>query len=132
MPQINQLGGVQLLDLPVKNFTGSDIPDGTALIFDVANLATSNLPAGVVTSTGTTGIGFASGVIPTGKTGLMRVYGIAVAIAGGTINPNDVLMTNASGQVVTQTAAAPQVGYCLSAAVATDKVQVLISRSKNA
>ena len=138
MAVINQLAGTHLLDLPVRNYGVSAIVEGACVMLDTANPATSSGAAGVVlTASAANAIGFAVNAIPAGGSGLVRVQGIAVAnpLVGTTIAAGAPVMTNATGTIVPQTAAAAQIGYAWSAvttAVAGDKVLVLIDRAKNA
>jgi hypothetical protein len=133
MAQINQLGGVDVLSLPVKNYGGSDIPDGSCVILDTANPGSSNSPRGVtLPASDVKAWGFAIGTIPAGKVGLARVYGVAPGIASGTLHVGDVVMSDSTGAVLAQTAGKYQVGIAQSEAVSGDRVLVLIERAKNA
>jgi hypothetical protein len=133
MTQINQLGGVDVLSLPVKNYGVTDIVDGACVILDTANPGSSNAARGVtLPASDVKPYGFAVGTIPAGKPGLVRVYGVGVGIASGTLHVGDVVMCDSAGAVLAQTAGKYQVGIAQSEAVATDRVQVLIERAKNA
>lgn len=138
MAVINQLAATYLLDLPVHNYTGSDIVDGAGLILDTANPASAAGANGVtLPASDVNAVGFANGTIPAGKAGLLRVQGVASAnpLVGASITVGTPLMTNSTGAVLAQTAAKFQIGYAWSAvttAVAGDKILVLIDRAKNA
>lgn len=137
MAVINQLSGVSTsngMDLIVKNYTGADIPVGTAVKVDTGNVPGTNLPLGVVqTTSDQLCIGFALSTIPAGKTAAIRCGGVAVGIAGAAVTVGVPVMSNSSGQVVAQTAGLYQIGYALSAGtVATDQIMVLIAPAKNA
>lgn len=137
MAVINQLSGVSTsngMDLPFKNYSGADIPAGTALICDSSNAPGTNTPGGVLTTADSTKcIGFALTVLKAGGMGMVRCGGLAVAIAGAAITYGVPVMTNSSGQVVTQTSGLTQIGIAMSAATAsTDQVLVLIAPAKNA
>jgi hypothetical protein len=138
MAVINQLAGVHLLDLPVKNNGVSTLAEGAAVILDTANPASTSAAAGVVLpASSAKPVGFLVSAIPAGKTGLVRVQGIAVAnpTVGATIAAGDPVMVDTTGSVLPQTAGLYQVGIAWSAvttAVAGDKVLVLVERAKNA
>ncbi len=135
MAVINQLSGIGIgMDIPVKNYTGADIAAGTALKIDTGNVPDTNKAIGVVQTTSDVGcVGFALTPLKAGGHGLMRSGGVAIGIAGAAITVGVPVMSNASGKVVTQTAALAQIGYALSRAdVDTDAIQVLIAPAKNA
>jgi hypothetical protein len=135
MAVFNQLSGINNgMDIPVKNYGGSDIAMGSALKIDTGNVPDTNKAIGVVVTTSDVGcIGFAVATIKAGGHGLMRSGGVAVGIAGAAITVGVPVMAAASGKVVTQTAALCQIGYALSKAdVDTDAIQVLIAPAKNA
>jgi predicted RecA/RadA family phage recombinase len=138
MAVINQLAGTFLLDLPVHNYGGSTLAEGVAVIADTANPPGSNTAGGVVLpASDVAAIGFLTSAIPAGKSGTMRVQGVAVAnpTVGATIAFGAPVMTDSTGSVLTQTAGKYQIGYAWSAvttAVSGDKVLVLIDRAKNA
>lgn len=137
MAQINQLAGVSTsngLDWTFKNYTGSDIPAGTAVKIDTGNLGDTNKPQGVIQTTDDTlCIGICLTSIPAGKTGSVRLGGAAVAIAGAAITCGVHVMSNSSGQVVAQTAGKYAIGWALTKAdVATDAVLVMVYPAKNA
>lgn len=138
MAVINQLAGIHLLDVTVHNYGGSQLNSGSAVIMDVSNTGTSQLAPGVVLpASDVKGIGFLVENIPAGRSGRMRVQGIAVALptVGVSFNPGDPLMCDSSGFVLPQTAGKYQIGLAWSAlttGVAGDTCLVLIDRAKNA
>ena len=133
MAQVNQLAATYLLDVPVHNYGGSDLAEGSAVILDTSNTGGANTAVGVtLPASDAKVIGILPSTIPAGKSGVVRVQGIANAIAGGTLHVGDVVMGNSAGKVVAQTAGLQQIGYCWSEAVNNDRVLVLIDRSKNA
>lgn len=138
MAQLNQSPGTQLLDVSVHNYGGSQLNAGSAVIMDTSNTGTQALAPGVtLPASNVKGIGFLVDNIPAGRTGRMRVYGIAVALptVGVSFNPGDPLMCDSSGFVLAQTAGLYQIGIAFSAAataVAGDTCLVLIDRAKNA
>lgn len=134
MAQIYQLAATYLLDVPVHNYsTTTDLAEGVAVILDTAN------PGGVNTAVGVTlpasdakPFGFLTTKIPFGKSGVARVYGVASGVASGTLHVGDIVMTDSAGAVKAQTTGLAQIGICMSEAVSTDRVLVLIDRAKNA
>jgi len=138
MARYDQFAGTYLLDLPVHNYGGSTLAEGVAVILDTANPATSVGAAGVVLpADATKPIGFLPSAIPAGKSGVVRVQGVAVAnpTVGVTFTPGTPLMVDTTGSVLAQTATNYQVGIAwtgVATAVAGDKVLVLVDRAKNA
>jgi predicted RecA/RadA family phage recombinase len=121
-------------DIYFKNYGGSAIPAFTAVKIDSSNATSATAPPGVVQTTDdTNAIGFALESIPAGKSGRVRCYGVAVAIAGAAITVGTYVMTNSSGQVVAQTAGKFGIGYAIrTASASTENVPVLIMAAKNA
>ena len=138
MAQILQSPGIHLLDVTVHNYGGSQLNAGSAVIMDTSNTGTQALAPGVVLpASDAKAIGFLVDNIPAGRTGRMRVYGVAVAIptVGVSFNPGDPLMSDSSGFVKPQTAGLYQIGVAFSpitTAVSGDTCLVLIDRAKNA
>lgn len=133
MAQINQLGGVPGLDLAFKNYTGADIAAGIAVKLDAANPPNTNVAGGVILPTSDVdAFGVTMEILPAGKIGRVRVGGVVVATASATITYGDVLMADAAGKVLPQTAGKCQIGRALSSAVAGDAVNVHIAVAKNA
>lgn len=136
MAQINQLAGTYVLDIPCHNYSSSvDLAANVAVILDTSNTGgtgTNPAPGVTLPASNAKPFGFTVSKIPFGKTGLVRVYGVAVATASGTIHVGDILMTDSAGAVLPQTTGLAQIGLALSEAVSTDTVLVLIDRAKNA
>lgn len=138
MARYDQFAGTHLLDLPVHNYGASTLAEGVAVILDTANPASTSGAAGVtLPASSAKPIGFLPSAIPAGKSGVVRVQGIAVAIptVGSTIAPGDPLMVDTSGFVLPQTAGLHQAGIAwtgVTTAVAADRVLVLVDRAKNA
>lgn len=134
MAQVNQVAGTYLLDIPVHNYsTTTDLAEGVAVIPDTANPGGANTAMGVaLPASDAKPFGFLVSKIPFGKSGLCRVYGIASAVASGTLHVGDIVMTDSAGAVKAQTAGLAQIGIAVSEAVSTDRVLVLIERGKNA
>jgi hypothetical protein len=126
---------IQNADIAFKNYSGVDIPSGTALLFDVTNKGDINNAAGVVVPTAAGGVAKTAGVtierIPAGQTGRVRMLGGAVAVANATINPGDMVQiddtTGFMGTVKIATATNEILGKALSAAVAGDPVLVWVN-----
>lgn len=121
-------------DLEFKNYGGSAIPAFTAVKIDGGNATSASAPAGVVQTTDDTNcIGFTVEAIPAGKSGRVRCYGAAVAIAGAAITVGTYVMSNSAGKVVAQTAGKFGIGYTMRTASADgENVTVLIAAAKNA
>jgi len=138
MAIINQLAGTHLLDIPVHNYGGSTLAEGVAVIFDTTNVATSSGAPGVaLPASDVKAVGFLVSAIPAGKSGLLRVQGIALAnpTVGATFAPGDPVMSDSTGSVTAQTAGKYQIGIAVTGvttAVSGDKVLVLVDRAKNA
>jgi hypothetical protein len=122
-------------EMTFKNYTGSDIPAGTAVKCDTSNPPSNTAIAGVVQTSSDVGcIGICLTTLPAGKTGIVRLVGpTVVAIAGAAITYGVVVMANSSGQVVLQTSAKQQIGIALSTAtVSTDAVVIMLASAINA
>lgn len=138
MAQLNQVAGTYLLDLPVHNYGGSQLNAGSAVIMDTGNVGGANTAPGVVLpASDVKGIGFLVDNIPAGRSGRLRVQGVAMGLptVGVSFNPGDPLMCDASGFVLPQTAGKYQIGIAWSAivtGVAGDTCLVLVDRAKNA
>lgn len=123
-------------DVPIKNTDGtSAFAFGDALQLDSANVisGTQTVIGAKSAALQSSFFGFAIETTPLNAITRARVYGIAVATASGAITAGAVVGCAASRQVVTATAAKPQVGYAVSTTVnAADPMLVLIDRSNNA
>lgn len=136
MAQLDQLAGIAIPggDITVKNYGVSDIAEGLAVILD-----TTNTPDGGGTPIGVTlpasdvkSFGIAVTSIPAGKFGTVRVLGVAIGTASGTIHMGDFLMTDSAGKVLVAGAGKYTIGQAMSEAVTTDRVAVLIAKAVNA
>lgn len=128
-----QLSPTYLLDVPVHNYGVSDLAEGSAVILDTSNTGGANTAVGVkLPASDVNPVGILPTAIPAGKSGVVRVYGVASGIASGTVHVGDPLMTDSAGKVLAQTAGKFQIGICWSEAVANDRVLVLLDRAKNA
>lgn len=134
MAQVYQLGGTSVLEIPVHNYsTTTDLAEGVAVIPDTSNTGGANTAMGVVLpASDAKPFGFLTTKIPFGKSGVCRVYGVAVGVASGTLHVGDIVMTDSAGAVKAQTTGLAQIGIAVSEAVSTDRVLVLIDRAKNA
>lgn len=128
-------------DIPFHNYGGSDIGAGLAVLLDTSNPGgTGDKVPGVVLPTASGGVAGQIGVtvnaIPAGKTGLVRVYGVAVCTANGTVTIGETVMTSDTtsklGYVKTQTTAGAQLGVAIGSATDGNQVQVLLHLAKNA
>jgi hypothetical protein len=134
----NQLSAIPVPggDLVVKNYGLTDIAAGQGVLFDGTNMGTADSPIGVVAVTGGAGRAKTAGVLVetlyAGKTGRLRIFGGAVAVANTTLAPGDVVMLddtasgNHEGQVIVATTTSEILGKCLSSASAGDPVLVWV------
>lgn len=130
MANFDQKSSIHLLDIDFKNYTGSDIAAGIAVKIDTT---AGNVDGVVQTTDDTLSIGITMEVIKAGAFGRVRVYGVAVATAGGTVTVGKPVMTDSAGKVVDQTAGKYQIGYALDGTTsANDQIRVLLSIAKNA
>lgn len=138
MAQIYQLAGTYFLDIPVHNYGGSTLAAGVAVIADSSNPPGPNAAMGVtLPASDVKALGFLVDAIPAGKSGRLRVQGIAVATptVGATFAAGDPVMSDSSGFVTSCTAGKYQIGIAMSpitTAVAGDTCLVLVDRAKNA
>lgn len=134
------LGTVDVLVQTFHNFTGSDIAAGLAVLTDAANPPTGDFAGGVVLPTASGGVAGTLGVtverIPAGKSGPVRLSGISVCIANGTIvygAPVQISDTTSKlGWVKALVAATEQLGKALCPAADSDLVLVFHSLANNA
>lgn len=126
---------VQGGDLPFKNTDGSnDLVAGDAVFIDTTNVITTSQPvAGVVRSTtDNAAIGVAIESIPKGKTGRVRVYGVAVARASGAVTAGDNVSCDTVGNMKTTPGGKACLGMALNTTTTLgDALMVLIDRAKN-
>ena len=133
MAQINQVSGAPLLDLTCKNTTGSDIAAGYAVILDTSNPPSSGTAPGItLPASDANAFGVTVDAIPNGKTGRVRVAGIAVCTSSATLHVGDYVETDSAGKVRDLQAGNYQLGICLGEAVSADAVAVLLAQAKNA
>lgn len=134
MTQYNQVGGVGVVDLTFKNATGSDIAAGLAVIADSSNPPSPGVP-GYITlpASDEKPLGITVDAIPNGKTGRVRVIGVAVCTCSAAVAFGAYVETDSAGKVLPQTAANYAIGVALGATAGTGElVSVLIDRSINA
>lgn len=123
-------------DRSVKNYGVTDIPAGTAVMWD---LGASNLN-GVLAPTTSQALLPTCGItiekIPAGKTGRVAVAGTAVATANATLAAGAAVDIDVSagneGKVTTHGSATKSLGSVCAAAVAGDAVEVQINVCPNA
>lgn len=125
----NQISGIYGgLDIAFKNYSGSDIGEYICVAVDTVNLADGGGTAftGCVLSSNTTFVGVTQTIIPTLKSGLVRLQGVSVCIASATVAPGAALMPDSAGKVLTKTSTNTTMGRCLGSAANTEKVAVLL------
>jgi hypothetical protein len=145
MPNNNQLGGIALAqgDTAHANYSATDIPAGTAVIFDTSNAeALFSTPGVKIPATGATGItghvGITIDKLPAlGKfPGRVRRIGHAVATASGSIAAGAWVTvesaTGKEGRVRTKTTGEESLGQAMNAAADGDPVRVAIEIARNA
>jgi hypothetical protein len=135
-----QLASADTLVLPFKNFGGSDIAAGLGVLADTSNVPVGDYAGGIVLPTNGGGVVGTLGVtverIPAGGTGRVRVYGVSVCTANGSITygtPVQISDTSAKlGYVKTCGSATVMLGIALDGASDGQLVRVLHSIAKNA
>lgn len=133
----NQLARLPIIggDLAFKNYSGTDIPAGTGVLFDATNKGDVNNKPGIVVPTAAGGVVGTAGItitrIPAGQSERVCMLGGAVAVASGTINPGNLVQVDDTatfmGQVKVAISTNEILGKALSAAVAGDPVLVWCS-----
>ena len=134
MAQINQLGGISVIDYTVKNTSGSDIGAGLAVKMDGSNLPGAGVPMGVVLTgaADTQFLGVTVEAIPNGKTGRVRIMGVVPAVCSAAIAPGTEsrVKVDAAGKFLTATTGLPYAGFAISATSATgEMVNVIINKA---
>lgn len=134
MTQYNQVSGVGVVDLTFKNTSGNDIAAGLAVIADSSNAPSPGTPGGVVLpASDVTPLGITVDAIPAGKTGRVRVTGVAPCTCSAAVTYGAYLMTDSAGKVLAQTAGKYAIGVALGTTGGTGEVvAVLVDRSINA
>ncbi len=137
MATYNQISSLPIMggDVAFKNYSGTEIPSGTAVLFDGTNKGDVNNAAGIVVPTASAGVAKTAGVtverIPSLGTGRVRMLGGAVAVANATLNPGDLVQIDDTalhmGEVKAAASTNELLGKALSAAVAGDPILVWIS-----
>jgi hypothetical protein len=136
MTDYNQLGGYPMPggDIAVKNATGTAIGANLGvLIYPGDGTLCVRLPSNSNTAT----LGITTEIIPAGKTGLVRIAGVAVAIAGtGNVTAGtSVMLDYASshiGYVKATGSGDTQVGRALTSGSDGDYCLVQVNVAKNA
>lgn len=136
MAVFNQLAGLPIAggDIVFKNYGGSAIASGLAVLADGTNKGDANNPPGVVLPTAAGGvaktIGVAVETIPAGGTGKVRLIGAAVCVANATITPGTLVQIDDTasflGNVKVAASTNEILGKALSDAVAGDPVLVFV------
>lgn len=134
MTQYNQVSGVGVVDLTFKNTSGSDIAAGLVVIADSSNAPSPGTAGGItLPADDAKPLGITIDAIANGKTGRVRVLGVAPCTCSAAITYGGYLMCDSAGKVLAQTSANYAVGVALGTTGATgETVAVLIDRSINA
>lgn len=115
------------LDLSCFQAVGVDIAEGRVVKLDAATDGIT------ITSSDVGAFGITVDTIKVGKYGRVAVYGVAVAVAGGTVTKGAPVMSDSAGKVVDQTAGKYQIGIALDGTTTSgDQVRVLLTQAKNA
>jgi len=125
---------VQGGDFVFHNYSGTDIPPGTAVLIDTVNLSLINQTVGVTVALSAGNPAGACGVtmevLKAGRDGRVRVLGTAIASADGAINPGDPVMLSTNGAKlgrVTKSTGPTAMGQSLSQAADADPVVVFLT-----
>lgn len=134
MAQINQLGRVPGIELPVKNYGVSAIAEKLAVIIDTTNLPGVSTPMGVTLPASDVGaFGILTCGAAAGGMASVQVSGVARCTAGAAVTIGAYVMTNSVGKIVAQTAGKYQIGMAMSTTDGADQdVLVLLCQAKNA
>jgi hypothetical protein len=139
MAQLNQVSGIAVPggDIVVKNYSGSDIGAGLAVILDATNTPKGSGvgPVGVtLPASDAAFFGITLETIPTLKTGRVRWMGAAVGTASATVHIGATVMCDSAGKILTQTAGKFQAGMAGSEALNADPILVFLTpgAAKNA
>jgi hypothetical protein len=135
-----QLGSVDTLVLTYHNFGASDIAAGLGVLTDTANPPVGDYAGGIVLPTVSGSVAGTLGVtverIPAGRSGRVRVSGVSVMTADGTIayGANVQIATDSGklGYAKTCAAATEQLGIALDAATDGQLVRVAHALANNA
>lgn len=120
-------------DLPFHNYGASDIGAGLGVLADTSNPGTASLAPGIVLPSIGGGVAKTIGVtvntIPAGKGGLVRVYGVSVCTASGTVTYGEtVQLDDTSGKlgwVKTHLTDQAQLGVAMGTAANSEQVRVM-------
>jgi hypothetical protein len=116
--------------------TSTAIVAGNVVKIDATNVVSGTQPTfgglqGTAAATGLLGI--AMEAIPVGKTGRVRPFGVAQAVASGAITAGAVVAAGSTGKVAAQTSGQAQLGYALTTVTTDgDKILILVSLARNA
>lgn len=135
-----QLGTVDVLVQTFHNFTGADIAAGLGVLVDAANPPTGDFAGGCVLPTASGGVVGSIGVtverIAVGKSGPVRLSGISVCFANGTIAYGGAVQisdtVNKLGWIKAEVPGTVTVGWALAPAADGDIVPFFHQLSNNA
>lgn len=136
----NAQGNFPVVDLTFKNYGGSDIAAGLAVLADTSHPPSGDVPGGVVLPTASGGvagtIGITVEIIKAGGTGRVRVLGGYPCTANGTITYGDIVQASDTsaklGWAKTCGAATRQLGIAMCGASNGEVVQVFVFPAANA
>lgn len=142
MTQINQVGGWSVPggDVTFHNYGGSDIPDGTIVLYDTSNPGSLTQAPGCVVPTASGAVspvaGITIGVIPAGGAGTVRQLGAAAVTADGSVTSGDSIQASNTaskmGRGKTCGAGIEQVGKAYGNASDGDQFVVILHIARNA
>lgn len=125
-------------DIAVKNYGVADIPEGTAVLWDLTNVDPQQPQGIVVPGSGgsmTPQAGITTEVIKAGGIGRLRVNGEKTATAEGSLAVGDWVQVSSTsakmGRVKALATAGAQLGRCMNSAADGDPVviEILIAKS---
>lgn len=122
-------------DIAVHNSGASDITAGTLVKIDTAHAPSVTQAIAVSATAANTDLpfGIAIETIPAAGDGRVRVLGSYPVKCAAGCTVGDLLMpSGTAGEVDTQSAGKPQIGFAMNTAAAGDSVEVWIAIAKNA
>lgn len=134
-----QYGSDYGLDIPCKNYGGTDIPAGRVVLLDTSNVAGADAATGVVLPTASGGVagtlGITVEILYAGKVGRVRVAGMFPVIANGSITAGNYVQASDTtaklGYVKALVADTEQIGQALDTVADGETCRVLICKAAN-
>lgn len=135
-----QFGSIDVLVDTFHNYGGTDIPAGVGVLADTSNPPSGDNAGGIVIPTASGGVVGTLGVtvenIKAGKTGRVRLQGVSVCTANGSITYGTAVQISDTashlGEVKTCGAGITQLGVALNEVSAGELVRVFHSVARNA